>query len=101
MRLPDEATIVSSHLGSLHAIARLVPNAGRGRARAPGVGSAARHAKRGRTRADPPSRGHGNTQWSRGTERGPDAPSGVASGIGSSTGDSLCLTKSPSTARFT
>jgi hypothetical protein len=38
MRLPDEATIVSAHLGSLHAIARLVANAGRGRGRAHGVG---------------------------------------------------------------
>ena len=38
MRLPDEATIVSSHVGSLHAIARVAANAGRGRDRAHGVG---------------------------------------------------------------
>jgi hypothetical protein len=31
----------------------------------------------------------GDAQWLGGTERGPDAPSGVASGIGSSTGASF------------
>jgi hypothetical protein len=53
----------------------------------------------GETRADPSSRGDGEDQWLRRTERGPEPP-GPPSRIGSSAGGTFCLTKSPSRPRF-
>jgi hypothetical protein len=69
---------------------------------APGLQVVATALRSPAQRPDSSVLGHGDAQWLGGTDRWPGAPSsGLESGTASLAGDSFCLTKSPSTARFT